>query len=149
MKFNFSLEKVLNYKEKIKNQKQQELADAIAKLKKAEERLLDLENENDEYALKMEEDKQKPYRVEQIRMYENYFLVLRTKIEEVKVVVKACGAEVEQCRNELLQAKVEEATIDKLKEKRLDEHTKMLQKKEERQLEEFFASSSSIQNKNM
>ncbi|WP_027400168.1 flagellar export protein FliJ [Anaerovorax odorimutans] len=136
-KFNFSLSTVHKYKNQILDNLKSQHATILAALKDQENILLKLEdkhkNINNEFNSK---NKQGLILIEAIG-YKRYLKILENKIKEEKDKLNSLKETESEKKTQVIEARKEVASLDKLKEKRLDEYNKALQKKEEQSVEEF------------
>ncbi len=73
----------------------------------------------------------------QMRTYESYLGYLREEIKNQTRILDALKLREEQKRQELIEAKTETKSIDKLKEKKIAEYQHEAQKEQEQLVEEF------------
>ncbi len=140
-KFQFSLDKVLTYKEQIEENLKVELADIIQKVSSEELKLEKLENEHKSYSLEFEEEKAKGCTILKLNFYEGYLVTLTYKIKQQIAIIAKLKIKEEEKRQEVIQAQKDTKTILKLKDKKIDEHNKEKMKIEETFIEEFVATS--------
>ena len=69
--------------------------------------------------------------------YEQYLRATERQIEEAVEILKQLQAEAEAKRLEVVEAKKDTSSIEKLREKKLDSYNKAVQKSEELIIEEF------------
>ncbi|MCP1102507.1 flagellar FliJ protein [Aequitasia blattaphilus] len=139
-KFTFALDKVLRYKRQIERNLRNEHAYIVQEINQQEKVIEDLEKEYDKLAHEFEEIKQVGATVKSLRVYEDYFNTLRQSIIMEEQLLHLLRQKEAQKRKEVITAKQETSSIDILKDKRKEEYTKELRKNEERELEEFVAS---------
>ncbi len=147
-KFQFSLDKVLTYKEQIEDNLKIELAEIIQKVNEEENKLKLLEDEHKLYSQKFEEEKSIGCTILRINFYEGYLLNTTYKIKRQLTIIKNLKIKEEAKREEVIEARKETQSIIKLKEKRIDEYNKEALKKEESFIEEFITTSKFMQNLN-
>ena len=136
-KFAFSLNKVLDYKEQVENSIRNEYSQA-AKLVADQETVVQNMNETHrKYCEELEDGKRNGCTIQFIQLYETYLSTLQVKIEEEKDILVLLKEKEEKKRQELIAAKVETSSIEKLKEKKKAQYDKELQKSEEQMIEEF------------
>ncbi len=140
-KFNFSLDKVLTYKEQIEENLKIELAEIIQTVQNEEKKLQTLEEEHRMYSLKFEEEKASGCTILTINFYEGYLLNTTYKIKRQNQIIQSLKIKEDKKRDEVIEAQKETKTITKLKEKKIDEYNKEILKKEETFIEEFVATS--------
>lgn len=142
-KFVFALDKVLDYKEQVENSLRSEYAQKMEKVKK-QERYID--RLNAEYAgcrNEFEARKKQGCSISLMVSYDGYLNSLRIQTEREKVILAGLKADAEMKREEMVAAKVETSSFEKLKEKKLKEYEKEAQKKEEQFIDEFVSNSAS------
>lgn len=76
-------------------------------------------------------------KISDIHTYENYLDALRLKILQKQELLVKLQTQEEAKRNEVVEAKKETSSIDKLKERKREEYEKEVQKEEEHFIEEF------------
>lgn len=142
-RFVFALDKVLDYKGQVENSLRSEYAQKMEKVKKQEKYIDSL---NAEYAgcrNEFEARKKQGCTINLMVSYDGYINSLRKQIEEEKVVLAQLRADAEKKRSEMVAAKVETSSFEKLKEKKQKEYEKEEQKKEEQFIDEFVSNCSS------
>ena len=83
-------------------------------------------------------------KISEIHTYENYLEALGVKIRIKQDQLEKLKLREEAKRNEVVEAKKETSTLDKLKEKKREEYDKEVQKEEERFIEEFVTTKSAM-----
>ena len=78
-------------------------------------------------------------KISDIHTYENYLEALGVRIRKKYEELAKLKEKEEAKRNEVVEAKKETSSIDKLKEKKFKEYESEVQKEEERFIEEFVA----------
>ena len=131
-KFHFSMEMVLRYQEQRLDALRAEHAAAIAKVRE-QEAVVDcltqrFRSVNEEYRVRKSHGMT-------VADAMGYDLMLRTQEKEIQAAAKV----LEELRRaeEVIAAKTDKATIEKLKEKKLDAYHKQEQKNEEQMIDEF------------
>lgn len=144
MKFNFKLEKVLNYKENIEGYKKNLYGTVQEKLNKEEDRLKyinqykkNLENEKSISATKT--------KVGNLLMYNNYIKDISKKIENQEKLVIETRKELEEAKEEMIIAVKEKKIFEKLKEKEYEKHLYEMEKEEEKQIDSLVSYKMSTQ----
>ncbi len=135
--FQFSLDKVLTYKEQIEENLRNEQAELLHRIASEERRLQDLHQEYSDYAEDLQLKKEEGCTVPTMQMYEAYMVNLDFKIRRSQQVIENLRRREEEKRQEVIQAKVERSSIEKIKEKRFNEYGEEVRKAEERFIEEF------------
>lgn len=142
-KFLFALDKVLNYKEQVEANLRTEYAQIMQKVAKEEEKLKKLEAEHRACRVQYEAEKQRGSTIRELKMYEGYLDSVLKKIQHTQTVIEMLKQEEEKKRQEVIEAKTETSSIDKLKGRRRDEYTAAVRKEEEQFIEEFVANTNS------
>lgn len=140
-KFHFSMEMVLRYQEQRLDALRAEHAAAIAKVREQEtvvDRLTQsFRSVNEEYRVRKTHGMT-------VADAMGYDLMLRTREKEIEAasnILRELRTAEEQKRDEVIAAKTDKATIEKLKEKKLDAYHKQEQKSEEQMIDEFVSAS--------
>lgn len=136
-KFVFTLDKVLDYKTQVENNLRNEYAQKMDKVKKQE---LHIDSLNAEFAgcrNEFEARKKQGCTANLMVSYDGYLNNLRKQIEREKEKLKELRMDAERKRMEMVAAKVETSSFEKLKEKKQLEYEKEAMKKEEQFIEEF------------
>ena len=136
-KFRFSLETVLDYKQEVLSALQTEHATVLARVHAQEELLEELENYYRELDAEFTERKLEGITILDAMQYEQYLRATERQIEEAVEILERLRAEAEAKRLEVVEAKKETSSIEKLREKKLDSYNKAVQKSEELIIEEF------------
>ena len=136
-KFRFSLETVLDYKQEVLSALQTEHAAILARVHAQEDLLEELENYYSELDAEFTERKLEGITILDAMQYEQYLRATERQIEEAVEILKQLRAEAEAKRLEVVEAKKDTSSIEKLREKKLDSYNKAVQKSEELIIEEF------------
>lgn len=136
-RFRFSLETVLSYKQQIQDALQGEHAEALAKVR-AQEAVLDT-------LLHQYRAYDEEYRVRcgtgllmtEVLIYQSGLRAMEREIEQASQHLKELKQQEEKKREAVIEAKRETSSIEKLKEKKLQEYQKAVGKSEEVFIEEF------------
>lgn len=140
-KFVFSLDKVLDYKQQIEDNLRSEHAGAVRAVVKKEEEIEQLENTHQGFVADMEGIKRNGCRIQELRFYESYLDSSRRRIDEQKEMLTNLRRQEAEKREQVIEAKKERTSIDMLKEKKQSEYDFMMQKEEEKFIEEFVSNS--------
>ena len=138
-KFLFSLDTVLGYKEQVLDGLKAEHARILAKVRECEAAIERMEEEHHRCVLEFRECRMNGMKVSDIHTYENYLEALGVRIRKKYEELAKLKEKEEAKRNEVVEAKKETSSIDKLKEKKFKEYESEVQKEEERFIEEFVA----------
>ena len=132
-KFKFRLEKVLQFRRIVKDEKKRLFMEALASLQSAEARLEFLESE-----------RLRPYVTEGTIISSNdlflsglYGAKLVEAIAWQRIAVKECNDKAEEARAEFIEASKEVEVLEKLKEKRQNEYNEHVSKEEGKFLDEL------------
>jgi flagellar FliJ protein len=136
-KFQFSLESVLSYKDQVLDALQGEHALLLAKVREQEELIDQLQQQyhdcNEEYRVR----KQEGMTVLDATSYQRYLRTLENEITHETQVLEERRHEAENKREEVVNAKMETSSLEKLKDKKFDDYQKAAQKSDELFVEEF------------
>jgi flagellar FliJ protein len=140
-KFKFRLEKILQYRDSLKQERLRELQLANEKLRAAEVRLEELktEFENNHYS-----DGQ-ILQVEEVYIRSAYSERLKQEISRQHTHIDECKADVEQARNIYIEASREAEVLVKLKDKKQEAFNEYVAKQEEIFLDELVTQRIGIQ----
>ena len=136
-KFRFSLETVLDYKQEVLSALQTEHAAILARVHAQEDLLEEMENYYSELDAEFTERKLEGITILDAMQYEQYLRATERQIEEAVEILERLRAEAEAKRLEVVEAKKDTSSIEKLREKKLDSYNKAVQKSEELIIEEF------------
>jgi len=136
-KFKFSLDTVLDYKNRVLDELKREHGIIIAKIMAKEAEIAALEAEYNRVKEDFNRGKRDGMSVSEALSFEEHIHVLQYNIKEEYKKLRALQREEEKKRAEVVAAKTEASSIDKLKEKRLEEYDTMVRKAEELFIEEF------------
>ncbi len=131
--YNFKLEKLLNYKEKIEDIKKAEFAETSHKLNLEEERLLYFNNYKEN--LLKRKKASNVASVSQYKLYSNYIYDISKIIENQKKVVEGTKKELNKVQEELIVAMQERKSFEKLKELKYEEYLSDIKKKEDNMID--------------
>ena len=143
-KFNFPLNTVLNYKDQVLENLKTEHAQVLVDIAQQERRIEELMEKSHSAAIRYREDTQCGVTVNIMREYERYITFIQQRIVAEQGVLLKLKKKEEQKRAEVIEAKKEKASIDKLKEKKLDQYNKEVLKNEELFIEEFVSNTMSV-----
>ena len=136
-KFQFSLEKVLSYKQQRQDALRSEHAEILAQVHAQEALVESLWKRYREYGVEYRERCERGLPMTEVLVYQSG---LRAMEREIQGETK----QLEQLREraeEVVEAKQETAAIEKLKEKKVRDYKKALEKSEEAFIEEFVSTS--------
>ena len=136
-KFRFSLETVLDYKQQVLESLQIEHAAIQAKVRAQEERLRGLEEQHWELDAEFSQRKLEGIAILDAMKYEQYLRATERAIEEAEAVLEDLREQEEAKRSEVVEAKKDTSSIEKLRERKLDGYNKALRKSEEAMIDEL------------
>lgn len=136
-KFFFSLDTVLSYKEQVLDGLKAEHVRILMKVRECENVIERMEAEHRRCAIEFRDSKMKGMKISDIHTYEHYLEALGIKIRKKYEELEKLKVQEEAKRSEVVEAKKETSSIDKLKEKKFKEYEKEVQKEEEQFIEEF------------
>ena len=136
-KFRFSLETVLDYKQQALDALRAEHGAILAKVRAQEAVIEGLEEEHRQTDEEFTRRKLEGLTVLDAMNYEQYLRSLERQIHEEYHKLARLRRQEEQKRAQVVEARKETATIEKLKEHKLEDYRKAEQKDEEQRIEEF------------
>lgn len=136
-KFFFALDTVLRYKEQALDSLKAEHARILARVRECELAIDELEFQHRQCTIEFQQSKAAGMMINEIRTYENYLESLQIKIRRKQELLARLQEQEEAKRQEVVEAKKETSSLDKLKEHKQTEYDKEVQKQEERFIEEF------------
>ena len=136
-KFRFSLETVLDYKNQALDALRAEHGAILAQVRAQEEVVEGLEREHRNVDEEFTQRKLEGLTVLDALNYEQYLRSLEREIQEEQRKLAKLRRQEEQKRTQVVEARKETATIEKLKEHKLEDYRKAEQKDEEQRIEEF------------
>ena len=136
-KFKFSLQAVEKYREIVLDGKKNEYAIAATNVSKQEKTIEGIKEEIKEAASELKAKNRLGISVLELQSYGNYLKTLSNSLEEEEDRLVGLKKIEEMHRVEMVMAKTDSMSIEKIKEKRIFEHLKAEQKKEELFIEEF------------
>lgn len=119
--FRFSMQNILNMKEKLEDQAKNKYAQANARLLREQEKLEIIVARREEAREKLKLVLYETLSVAEIRTRENAVEVLKFYAMQQQLAVKRCEKEVEVAREELSEAMKERKIFEKLREKAFEE----------------------------
>lgn len=136
-KFRFSLETVLDYKEQVLDALQKEHGIIIAQVKEQEAYLAGLEADYRDMDAEFCQRKLEGITILDAMRYEQYLRAMERQIQQAVYRLEELRRQEEAKRLEVVAAKQDTSSIEKLKEKKLDSYNKAVQKSEEAMIDEF------------
>lgn len=136
-KFRFSLETVLDYKNQALDALRAEHGAILAQVRAQEQLIEDLETEYRQADDDFTQRKLEGINVLDAMSFEQYLRSLERKLQEEYRKLDRLRRREEDKRAQVVEARKETATIEKLKERKLEDYRKAEQKDEEQRIEEF------------
>lgn len=136
-KFRFSLETVLDYKQQALDALRAEHGAILAQVRAQEDVVDGLEEEHRQVDSEFSQRKLEGITILDALNYEQYLRALEREIQEERRKLEVLRHKEELKRSQVVEARKETATLEKLKEHKLDDYRKAEQKAEEQRIEEF------------
>ena len=136
-KFRFSLETVLDYKNQALDALRAEHGAILAQVRAQEAVVEGLAREYSQVDGEFTQRKLEGLTVLDALNYEQYLRALEREVKEEYRKLSLLRRQEEQKRGQVVEARKETATIEKLKERKLEDYRKAEQKDEELRIEEF------------
>ena len=136
-KFRFSLETVMEYKQQVLDSLQAEHGAILAKVREQEEYIEVLEADYRSLSGEFNQRKLEGLSMLDAIKYEQYLRSSERQIEDAYAHLAKLRAQAEKKRAEVVEAKKETSSIEKLREKKLESYNKAVQKSEENLIDEF------------
>lgn len=136
-KFGFSLQKLLSYKEQVFDIERSVLGDMQAVLQRLRSELADLQREHvlraGEYSRMISEGTTPP----EMERHKNYMMQVDLAIRQTEKQIELQQLAVEKQMDKVRECKIEISTMEKLREKKLEEYNYLESKAQELFIEEF------------
>ena len=136
-KFKFSLSSVLTYKGQVLESLQGEYSALMAQVRRQEEVLESVWSRYRSYNEEFKERQREGLPITEARLYQSGLHALEKDIERETQRLESCRDQAEKKRDEVVEAKKETSSIEKLREKKLTQYRKAVQKSEEAFIDEF------------
>lgn len=138
MKFKFHLEKVLNHKKILEDQAKKDFGEISKKLRDQEQFLKNIEADlTTAYQNKFQVQQTGGVITSYLEFFHNYYLSQKKLIENQKKIVQGLTKILEEKRLFLVQAAREHKTFNMLKDKKIIEFKKELNKREQKRIDEM------------
>jgi flagellar FliJ protein len=134
-KFKFSLEPVLDHRERIEDEKQLILAARQRELQEAEQELARLNGEFKRYSTTLREDHAR-LATEELRWHYAHLEFLDRCMTMQHAVILQRRTAVERARQDLVEASKDRKVMEKLKDKRFEEHRALQASFEQKELDD-------------
>lgn len=136
-KFRFSLETVMEYKQQVLDSLRTEHGAILAQVKRQEDLIERMEADYRALAGEFNQRKAEGIGILDAMKYEQYLRSSERQLEEAYEQLAQLRRQEEAKRSEVVEAKKETSSIEKLREKKLDVYKKAVQKSEENLIDEF------------
>lgn len=136
-KFQFSLETVLEYKQQVLENLQTEHGAILARIRRQEERIERMEADYRALSGEFNQRKAEGTTILEAMKYEQYLRSSERQLDEAYKRLRSLQRQEEKKRSEVVEAKKETSSIEKLKEKKLESYNKAVLKSEEAFIDEF------------
>ncbi len=143
-KFNFPLDTVLNYKDQALDNLKSEHAQIIAQVTQQEKNIDILTEQRRAACVRFQEDTLNGIPINVMREYECYITYMQQRILAEQGILKKLKKKEEKKRTEVVEARKEKVSIEKLKEKKLVQYNKDMMHSEELFIEEFVSNTMSV-----
>ncbi len=145
-KFSFPLDTVLNYKDQVLDNLKSEHAQILSRVAQQENKIKSMNDLRNVACVRFREEAQTGISINTMREYETYIIHMEKKILTEHGVLATLKKKEEQKRSQVVEAKIEKSSIEKLKEKKLMLYNKEAQRSEELFIEEFVSNTMSVRN---
>ena len=139
-KFKFSLDTVLTYKQQVLDSLRGEHAAILAKVREQEDVLEAVWQHYRAYNEEYRQRKMEGMTILDATLYQNGLRVLESEIQQETQRLEELRRQEEAKRQEVVEAKKDTSALEKLKDKKLDQYQKAIQKSEEAMIDEFVSS---------
>lgn len=136
-KFQFSLDTVLSYKQQIQDSLQTEHAEILARVRSQENVLDELLVRYRAYCVEYQERCEAGLPITDVLVYQSGLRAMEREIQKESAYLAELRQQEEKKRMEVIAAKRDTASIEKLREKKLQDYQKALDKSNELFIEEF------------
>lgn len=144
-KFRFNLEKILNLKNQFLKSLKNDLMRYMLELNEKEKEISSLELKIKQVDARYEEKMKEFISPVEMLAYKDYLDSLYQLKKELQLQKRIINRKIEEKKKEVLTMNIEISTLDKLKEKKLDDYNYEFQKSEELLIEEFVSASASFE----
>lgn len=135
--YKFKLQKLLDYKISMEEEKKNELSLANKRLKEENDRLLELLKKQKDMNSTFHEKTSQGIEVNELKLLANYIDYYKRSIKEQEIKIKMAEDYIESCRDELIKATQEKKMMEKLKEIDYEKYLYSEQKKEEKLVDDL------------
>lgn len=142
-KFKFSLDSVLSYKQQVLDALKGEHAAILAQVREQEGRLEAVWRDYREYNEEYRQRKAEGMTVLDATFYQSGLRALEMEIQRETERLEELRRQEEKKRQEVVDAKIDTSSLEKLKEKKLELYNKAVEKSEETLIDEFISATRS------
>jgi flagellar FliJ protein len=135
--YKFKLQKLLDYKTDIEEEKKNELSLALKRLEEEKQKLEELKQKQKEMNNTFQEKSSSGMTANELKLLANYIDYYKRSIKQQKVRIKMAEDYLESCREELIKATQEKKMMEKLKEIDYKKYLYGEQKKEEKLVDDL------------
>ena len=139
-KFKFSLDSVLSYKQQVLDALKGEHAAILAEVRAQEEVLESVWQEYRDCNAEYSQRKAEGMSIMDAMVYQNGLRALERDIQRETEKLESLRKKEEKKRQEVVDAKIDTSSIEKLREHKLEDYNKVVQKAEENLIDEFVSS---------
>ena len=139
-KFKFSLDSVLSYKQQVLDALKGEHAEILAQVHAQEDVLEAVWQEYRDCNQEYSQRKAEGMTITDALVYQNGLRVLERNIQQETDKLEELRRKEEKKRQEVVNAKIDTSSIEKLKEHKLEDYNKAVMKDEEKLIDEFVSS---------
>lgn len=143
-KFSFSLQKLLNYKEQVFDAEMTTLAEMRAVLATLEGELADMQTERKTRYADFTSRAARGIAAIEMETHKNYITMLDFATKQKQNQIEMQQRAVDKQAEKVFECKMEISTMEKLREKKLEEYNSMVAKAEEIFIEEFVTNSKAL-----
>lgn len=136
-KFQFGLDRVLDYRQRVLEERQNEYAAAVRRVQEQQARLDEVRERYQSLNDRFRAEAAAGITIADAMSYENGLRGLEREIAQETQTLHRLEQEAKEKRQRMLQAYMDTTVLERLKEKRLDEYQKEVQKREEQFIEEL------------
>lgn len=138
-KFKFSLDTVLAYKQQALDAAKAEHGAILARVREQEQVVAREEQCYREYNLEYRQRKEEGLTIGEAAVYQNGLRAQEMRIQREIDRLEALKKQEEEKRAQMIEAKKESASLEKLREQKLDAYNKAVQKSEEAMIDELIS----------
>lgn len=135
--YKFRLQKLLDYKESLEQEKKNQLSIAVKRLEEEKNKILELKSMLKSMDSKFHQKTSEGLSVNKLKILANYIDYYKRRIKEQKIKIKMAEDYVSICREELIKASREKKMIEKLKDKNYNKFLYNEQKNEEKLVDDL------------